>query len=177
MFRVIRCRDDRHIRQSPVQTVDDIVRASIPQIEFDLRKFLHETADPSRSEERCHPVDRGQAQPAGQIILESRHFRLDFIRQFQHLAGALQQEPAGFRQGDLPFPSDEQRNAELSFQFPDRHGKRRLAHHQSFCRTGKVSFHGNTRKISERLQIHPIISFYDSADSCLYFRIYYIGFI
>ena len=73
------------------------------------------------------------------------------LRQFgelQQLTGAAGKDRPRFRQGQMPFPADEQRRAELGLQTFHLGGKRRLAHVQLFRRPGDVQLLGNGDKIA-----------------------------
>ena len=154
MLRVIGGGDHRDVHQPPVEPLQHIVAAAVPEAVLHQGELLPEAGDPAGHQEGGPALHHADADGARQPILHFPQLLPGLIRQLQHLVGPAQQQAAGLGQLQVPLAPDEQRHPQILFQGLDLVAQRGLAHVQLFGGPGDVQLLGHNHKVLQTPQIH-----------------------
>lgn len=157
MLHVVGGGNDGQVHQSPVQLVQHVIAAAVPQLVTHQWVFLPESGDPAGRQVGGPALHHAEADGPGELAAQRGQVPPGLFRKVHHLNGPLQQQGARFRQRQPPLTPDEQLNAQLFLQSLDLVAERRLAHLQLFRGSGKVELlrHGN--EILECAEVHRCI--------------------
>ena len=154
MLRVIGGGNHRDVHQPPVEPLQHIVAAAVPEAVLHQGKLLPEAGNPAGYQEGSPPLHHADADGAGQPVLHFPQLLPGLIRQLQHLVGPAQQQAAGLGQLQVPLAPDKQRHPQLFFQGLDLVAQRGLAHVQLFGGPCDVQLLSHHHKVLQTPQIH-----------------------
>ena len=147
MLHVIGCGNHRQVHQSPVELVQHVVAAAVPQLIANQRVFASKPGNPPGRQIGCPPFHNAEADGAGQLFPQIQQVPPGFFPKLQHLHGPLVQQISRLCQCQPPLSPDEQLHPQLFFQKFNLVAQGRLAHLQLFRRPGEVQFLGHHYKV------------------------------
>ena len=142
-----------HVGQAPVQALQHLVAAAVPEAEFDIGELPAKAGNPAGQQERGAAIHHADIYRAGKTV-EGLNLLLGLLGQFQQLHGPAIEQAPGLGQLQMALAADKERGAQLDLQGFDLVGQGRLAHVQPFGRPGDVEFFCGGDKITQRTQIH-----------------------
>ena len=148
--------DDREVRKSPREMLQNIVRASVPHLIPHHRKFFGKSRDPSRGDIRCPAFHHSERNGSRKTVLHVREIAPCLVRKREHLIRPVQKKASGLGQLQVALPADEQLNAQIFLEAFDLIRKRRLTHIQLLGGSREIQFLRDNGKILKCSEIHTL---------------------